>query len=92
MLPVKFKLSADTEDFCEDDEEVFDKVYENVCKRNGNCVCVVGNSCYKSSYGDLCQLVVRKIFDVMEKVLTDVGNYSLTGLLENDRLEIGRQQ
>ena len=76
----------------EDNEDIFDKVYQNVGKGYRDGIGVVCNSCNQSADGNFIELIVRKALNMREKVLTDAGHYALSRFLQDDRLKIGADQ
>ena len=72
-----------------DYEAVFYEVDDEVREHHGNCVCVVGEARHQLADGDGIELVMRKRFDMGEKILAESGDYLLPCFLEYYGLEIG---
>ena len=56
----------------EDDKAVLEKIYDYIRKGYRDGVCVVGNSRYERSYGDLIELIVRELGYMLVKILTHI--------------------
>ena len=76
----------------EDDEKVFDEVYENVREHHGNGRGVVRDAGHELADGHFMKLRMRKLLDMTERILTNGGDDLLSRFLQNDGLQIHRCQ
>ena len=73
----------------ENNEYVFDEVDDNVGEHHRNAVGVVCNTGNELAHGNVVELLVRKLFNVLKEIKTDVGNDLLSDFLQGNGLQVG---
>ena len=76
----------------DNDKAVLNQIYNDVREHHGNCIGIIRNTRDKLADRDAVELVLRQAFNMRKKILADFGNDSLSGLLQDNGLNIGAGQ